>query len=199
MHAPLGTSRQQKCCRLPRVGQAAPKAEIAQRCKEMNWRNDGKHGAVFTSCAEDLRSWLCRMSPQCGPGQEVLVPLGGNLLFFPLAALANPPAERTEAPAPCRQPLQAQPSPAAAAPADGARAGAGPAVCILLSSCVRQHPQRTPVASQGAREGREVPGPEDAQGLTGQRVPPRHCSQAQTNGQCHITCTRPRCPQEPLS
>ena len=148
-------------------------------------------GLYFTGCTEDLR---CRMSPRHSTGQETSVPLGGNLLILLLAALANLSANRAEAPALRQQSHQAQMSPTATSPADGARARAGPAVCMLLSSCARQHPQQTPAALQGAREGQEMPGQEDARGLTRQRVPPGCCSRVQTHGQCRITCTRPRQP-----
>lgn len=119
------------------------------------------------------------------------VPHGGNLLILPLAALANPFAERAKAPAPCQQSHQAQRSPTATSPVEGARARAGPSIRMLLSSCAHQHRQRMPVALQGAREGREVPSWEDMWGLAWQRVPPGCYSWAQTNGQCCITCTQP--------
>lgn len=149
-------------------------------------------GLYFTGCTEDLHFRLCTMSPQRGPGQEASVPLGGNLLIFLLAALANPSAKRAEAPVPCQQSHQAQMSPTATSPLDGARTRACPAVCMLLSSSVHQHLQRTPVPLQGAWEGWEVPSREDAEGLAQQRVLLGCCSQAQTNGQCRITCTLPR-------
>lgn len=88
------------------------------------------------------------------------MPLGGNLIF-PLAALANPSAKRAEALASCQQSHQAQVSPTATSPVDGTRARAGPVICTLLSSCVRQQPPQMPAALQGAQEGQEVPGQED--------------------------------------
>lgn len=79
---------------------------------------------------------------------------GGILLILPLAALANPFAERAKAPAPCQQSHQAQRSPTATSSVEGARARAGPSIRVLLSSCAHQHRQRMPVALQGARKGR---------------------------------------------